>query len=66
MGGKRVCLGKTFAEVTVRFTIPMLFHHFDFQFVNHEEQANNKLPYSIGGQEEIKIPMNLIIKNKAC
>ena len=30
MGGKRVCLGKTFAEVTVRFTVPLLFHHFDF------------------------------------
>jgi len=30
MGGKRVCLGKTFAEVTIRFTIPMLYHHFDF------------------------------------
>lgn len=29
-GGKRVCLGKTFAEVTVRFTVPLIFHHLDF------------------------------------
>ena len=35
-GGKRICLGKSFAEVTVRFTIPILFHHFDFEFVNPE------------------------------
>ena len=35
MGGKRVCLGKTFAEVTVRFTVPLLYHYLDFEFVNH-------------------------------
>lgn len=34
MGGKRVCLGKTFAEVTVRFTVPLLFHYLDFEFVD--------------------------------
>jgi len=36
MGGKRVCLGKTFAEVIIRFTIPILYHFFDFQFVDQE------------------------------
>lgn len=36
MGGKRICLGKTFAEVTIRFTVPLLYHFFDFQFVDHE------------------------------
>ena len=36
MGGKRICLGKTFAEVTIRFTVPLLFHAFDFEFVNPE------------------------------
>jgi len=29
-GGKRVCIGKTFAEITVKFTIPVLYHYFDF------------------------------------
>lgn len=65
MGGKRVCLGKTFAEVTVRFTVPMLFHHLDFAFVNHEEQSKFKMPYGVGGSEEIKIPMRVTIRNKA-
>ena len=48
MGGKRVCLGKTFAEVVILYTIPILFHHFDFQFVS-QEQANLKEPYAVGG-----------------
>jgi cytochrome P450 len=34
MGGKRVCLGKTFAEVNTRFTVPLLYHFFDFEFVD--------------------------------
>lgn len=34
-GGKRVCLGKTFAEVSVKFTIPMLLHFCDFSFVDY-------------------------------
>jgi len=34
LGGKRICPGKTFAEIVVRFTIPMLYYHFDFKFLN--------------------------------
>ena len=64
MGGKRVCLGKTFAEITIRFTFPLIFHHLDFEFVNPVEQMAEKQPYGVGGQEEIKLPMKLIIKNK--
>lgn len=30
MGGKRVCLGKTFADVNMRITITLLLHAFDF------------------------------------
>lgn len=63
MGGKRVCLGKTFAEVTTRFTVPLLFHFFDFEFTK-PEQAFKKEPYSIAGKEEIPMLMKLIIKNK--
>lgn len=63
MGGKRVCLGKTFAEVTVRFTVPMMLYFLDFEFVDAEVQSQHKDPYSAGGREEIKIPMNLVIRN---
>ena len=64
MGGKRVCLGKTFAEVTVRFTVPMILYFLDFEFVDPFKQSAHKDPYSAGGREEIKIPMNLVIRNK--
>ena len=30
-GGKRICIGKTFAETVMRFTMPLLFHHFNFE-----------------------------------
>lgn len=40
LGGKRVCLGKTFAEVLIRFTIPLLYHHFDFKLLNPDHLVN--------------------------
>lgn len=37
-GGKRICMGKTFAETTIRFTIPLIYHHLNLSFVD-EQQA---------------------------
>ena len=31
LGGKRGCLGKTFAEVVVRYTIPIIYYHMDLE-----------------------------------
>lgn len=42
MGGKRVCLGKTFADVNVRMTVPLLYHFLDFSFVDPVKQASTK------------------------
>jgi len=36
LGGKRICLGKSLAEVLTRFTVPLIFYHFDFEFTNLE------------------------------
>mgnify|MGYP002633998664 CR=1 FL=1 len=63
-GGKRVCLGKTFAEITVRFTLPLIFHHLELEFVNSVEQSAHKDKYFIGGTEEYKLPMKVSTKNK--
>jgi cytochrome P450 len=63
MGGKRVCLGKTFAETNIRFTIPLLFHHFDFSFVSEEQAAAEKETYFLGGLKEWKMPLKIIAKN---
>lgn len=34
LGGKRGCIGKTFAEVVVRYTVPILYYHFDFEMLD--------------------------------
>lgn len=60
-GGRRVCLGKTFAETVVRFTIPMLFHFLDFEFME-ESQRHHKDIYSADGTG-INLPFKVIIKN---
>ena len=63
LGGKRVCLGKTFAETTLKLTLPLFIHHFDFEFVK-EEQKEVRPHYEIGGTNMIEIPINFITKNK--
>ena len=38
-GGKRVCFGKTFAELTLRTVVAMLTQQFDFELVREEESC---------------------------
>lgn len=64
LGGKRVCLGKTFAEVLIRFTIPLLYHHFDFKLVNPEHLIKKPVVH-IGATQNPVIPVRLNIRNKA-
>lgn len=64
LGGKRVCIGKTFAEVTIRYTIPMIFYHVDFEFLKSEQATEYKPAYSISNPTEPKMPMKVTIKNK--
>jgi cytochrome P450 len=63
MGGKRVCLGKTFAETNIRFTIPLIFHYFDFSFANDKEMTAEKETYFLGGRVEWKMPLKITTKN---
>ena len=63
LGGKRICLGKTFAETTLKLVLPLYFHHFDFEFVNKEDMENRP-HYEIGGEQVKQIPMYFITKNK--
>ena len=46
LGGRRICIGKTFAEVTIRFTIPILLHHLQYEFLN-KDQLINKPSFNI-------------------
>lgn len=60
-GGKRICLGKGFAEMTVRFTIPLLYYHFDFEFAD-PKMMHEKQQYSVGNQIEPVYLMKIIEK----
>ena len=65
LGGKRVCLGKTFAEITVRFTLAMYFWFFDFEFVKEEhKKLETGRPRSLLGTKLPEIPMIMVTRNK--
>jgi len=40
LGGQRICLGKTFAELTLKYTLPMYCHFFDFEWANKDHYTN--------------------------
>ncbi len=62
-GGKRIFLGKTFAETVVKFTVPLIFHHVDFAFANPEIQANSKDVYAASGAQELLLPIKFTTRN---
>ena len=41
-GGKRVCIGKTFAETVARFVVPSLFVKYDFELKDIEKYKVDK------------------------
>mmetsp|Transcript_32639 Transcript_32639/g.31857 ORF Transcript_32639/g.31857 Transcript_32639/m.31857 type:complete len:109 (+) Transcript_32639:609-935(+) len=40
LGGKRICLGKTFVETVSKITGPAILAHFDFDCVDKEDLLN--------------------------
>jgi cytochrome P450 len=49
-GGQRICLGKTFAEMMVRFTISLILYHVELDLVDPKQKEKKPL-YQIGGRE---------------
>ena len=43
LGGKRICLGKTFAEIVAKFVVPALLTRFKFTFED-QDLATGKKP----------------------
>ncbi len=58
LGGKRICIGKTFAEVAIRFTVPILFYHFEFEFLD-KNQLINKPKINAASTKSPVIPVKL-------
>ena len=50
-GGKRICLGKTFAEIIAKFVVPALLSRFTFDLVNQD--------YITGVKEKPKVNLGM-------
>ena len=63
LGGSRVCMGKTFAEITLKFVLPLWYHAFTFEFVKDEHKAKQPFVHLAAPKAE-KIPVRLTTRNK--
>ena len=63
MGGKRICLGKTFAEITTRLTVPILMHSFNFEYAD-EAHYKCKPKYTIGMMGPTKVMLKISKRNE--
>jgi len=59
LGGKRVCLGKTFAETIAKYVVPSIFGKYKFELKDHQKLLTNKPPINVDTvhypQVEVKI-----------
>ena len=49
-GGKRICFGKTFADIALRVICTMMAQTFDFKFVEEGKYSNESMPQIVLGQ----------------
>ena len=59
IGGKRICVGKTFAEIVAKFVIPALLSRLRFEFVDPKTNMGNKIQYNLDIDEEPVIMMKV-------
>ena len=43
LGGKRVCIGKTFAEIVSKFVAPAILGKYEFEYQNKEQLTNKPI-----------------------
>ena len=61
IGGKRVCLGKTFAEISAKLVISIIYSNFDFEFID-EKYMYSKPENNIAISEKAEVILKLIPK----
>jgi cytochrome P450 len=58
LGGKRICLGKTFADLFLKAIVTIIAYQYEFEFVNKEHEERKPV-LSIGMPEpEIKVTIS--------
>ena len=66
-GGKRVCFGKTFAEMALKVICSMMAHKFNFSFADSDDYckfSKGRLPMIMIGQSHYpKLPVKLSKRN---
>lgn len=62
-GGRRVCIGKSFVDMVVRFTIPLIYKHLDFEYTNPKELDEPKSDCNFAVPRPPKYMMKLISRN---
>ena len=60
LGGKRICLGKTFAEITTRLTVPLLYYHLDFDPAEQNQPVYHRF---IGQRNAPVMKFKVTVKN---
>eukprot|EP00347_Sterkiella_histriomuscorum_P023205 403335549 len=58
LGGRRICIGKTFAEIVAKIVVPALMCRFKFEFVD-KERYQNKLPLNVDMVVQPKIMIRI-------
>ena len=64
-GGKRICFGKTFAEMVLKVICSMMADRFDFDFAEQGKYSKDDLPMIMMGQSHYpKLPVNLTLRQR--
>ncbi len=59
-GGKRICFGKTFADLMLRITTTMITQKFNLEFVEEGKYGPDSLPRNMVGMSHYpKLPLKL-------
>jgi cytochrome P450 len=62
IGGARICLGKSFAEIMVRFTLSFMLYHYKFEFADPKYKENKPL-YNGNATKMLPVVMKKIPRN---
>jgi len=60
LGGKRICIGKTFAENIAKCVLPIILSRVDFEFVNKENYEKKPTPVFLADEDPILVKVTKV------